>query len=235
MTGAVANPAESPVAQRFKALTRLTTIAQSLDHAQIAGGLPPEFSQRLAHPRYRSRLERRFVRRTELVQVAAAGHDDVALRIASLGEDGLRDVIIDTGLMCQYAALRRIVDRSALSDLSKQMGVDLAGHDARRADQGEAIDLARAVAAPEVALTGDAEAVIDAVLQNGLQCWNCWTHRQPPVLARFLNALLPSLPEGDSGENRAQCRPGECRRRADLFSVRLNLVPDGEMVARETD
>lgn len=207
-------------AHRLGALRQTADMLRGLDHAQIADGIPADLSRRLAAPRYRARLERRFARRKGL-GAGSDAPDDSVRRAASLGEAGLRAVIVDAGVLCQYAALRRLVDQATLADLSAQLGLDLAAHDARRATQGEAIDLARALACPEPGRASDTEALIHAILDDGLRCWSCWVHARPPAFARFLDALIPGLP-GDGPVVASQpCKPRDFARRAALFEARL--------------
>jgi len=224
MTTSVANPAESRMGQRFKTLSDVTVLARNLDQRQISGDLPPVLAERLGLPRYRNRLERRFLRRVGAFVAAPELLDSVAPRLASFGEPALRGVIVETGVMCQYAVVRRIIDQSVLKELSASLGLSLANHDARRATSGESIEIARAIASPFVALGDDTEAIVDAVLRDGLQCWTCWVHSQSPALQGFFNALIPSVPQDGTNVASEGCQPRDCRRRSGLFAARLDIA-----------
>ena len=207
----------------------MTALIRDLDHRQIADDLPPALSERLSAPRYRARLERRFIRRTGAVEAAPMLFESAVPQLVALGQTRVNQLILDTGIMCQYAVLRRIVDKSVLADLSDRLGQPLASHDARRATQGPSIDMARDIAS-SYPPAEDPQSIVDAILRDGMQCWCCWVHGQPESLHRFLDALLPS--SGIDGTNVAsrkndngeKCRPRVCRRRADLFVARLDLV-----------
>jgi len=136
MTGPVASSTERRAAQRLKTLIDVSDLVSRFDDHQINGDLMPAVAERLSARRFRSRLERRFLRRTGLADSLDTLADSEAPVVAGLGEAGLRAVIVDTGVMCQYAILRRIVDQSVLAELSRHLGLDLIRHDARRAVQG---------------------------------------------------------------------------------------------------
>jgi len=243
MTGTAASSTGRRAAQRIKTLTDIAALAEGLSHGNLAGDLPAALSERLTPSRFRTRLERRFLRRTGAADAPADLLEGPASRLVFLGDKGLRDVIVDTGILCQYAILRRIVDQSMLAELSADLGVALSMHDARRATHGESIDKARAIAAPNPAIGEGVEAITTAILRDGLQCWTCWVHGQPPSMIRFLGALTPTAPHGGSGRNGTDvatgiategCRPRDCRFRSDLFSVRLDIaLQDREEPARK--
>lgn len=209
--------------QRFKTLSEVSVLMRDIPSERINDDLPPELASRLAPARFRNRLERRFLFHTG---VQAALPDLIASpagALISLGEAGLRDLIVDAGAMCQFATLRQIVDQAALADLSTHLGLSLAGHDARRAIQGESLERAREIASPPPA--GQEEtALIDSVLRDGLQCWTCWIHGQPSALRDFFRALTPPIPQGGGDVATQGCRPRDCHRRAALFAARLDLV-----------
>lgn len=243
MTTNAASPTERRSAQRIKTLTDIAALAKGLSHGNLVGDLPPALAERLTASRYRTRLERRFLRRTGASESPAALLEGPASRLVFLGDEGLRDVIVDTGILCQYAILRRIVDQSTLAELSSDLGVALTTHDARRATHGESIDKARAIAASAPAIGEGVEAITTAILRDGLQCWTCWVHSQPQSVTRFLSALTPTAPHDgsghggtDTGTNIATdgCRPRDCRFRSELFSVRLEIaLQDREEPARK--
>ncbi len=224
MTGPVASSTERRAAQRLKTLIDVSDLVSRFDDHQINGDLMPAVAERLSARRFRSRLERRFLRRTGLADSLDTLADSEAPVVAGLGEAGLRAVIVDTGVMCQYAILRRIVDQSVLAELSRHLGLDLIRHDARRAVQGMSIDLARVIASPCHAANQETETVINAILHDGLQCWTCWIHGQSQSLRPFFNALTPSLPQDRGVIASDGCHPRDCRRRADLFAARLQKV-----------
>lgn len=225
MTRTARAPAAGQAANRLDAYRRMADMLRGLDHVQLSDGIPVALSRHLAAPRYRARLERRFARRTGLSSVFATLGEPI-LDAASLGEAGLRAVIVDTGVLCQYAALRRLVDQAVLADLSAQLGLDLTAHDARRATGGEVIDLARALACPEPGPSGDVETLIHAILDDGLRCWTCWVHARPPGSARFLEALVPALPGAGPVIASEPCKPRDCARRAALFQARLTKASE---------
>ena len=224
MTTTVAIPAESRVAQRLKTLIEATRLVQNLDDNQIAGDLPRELAARLSASRYRPRLERRFLRSTGAMAILPELLESDALRVASLGEAGLRATIVDAGALCQYAALRRIIDQATLAGLSSALGLDLSRHDARRAMQGISIDIAREIASPVSAQASDLAALKQAILRDGLQCWDCWVHRQKNELRTFFAALTPGLPLDGTEIAADGCKPRDCRRRAELLSARLDIA-----------
>jgi len=229
MSRGLAGPTEGRVAQYVRTLADATALISDLGHDRLVDDLPPALSERLSAPRYRARLERRFIRRTGAVEAAPALFENPVPQLAAMGRAQVNQLILDTGIMCQYAVLRRIVDKSVLADLSDRLGLPLALHDARRATDSPSMDMAREIASPYPPAE-DAQSIIDAILRDGMQCWCCWIHGQPESLHRFLDALIPS--SGVDGTDVAsrmdgkgeKCRPRVCRRRADLFVARLDLV-----------
>ena len=209
--------------QRFKTLSDICTLMRAVPSARIQDDLPSELASRVASPRFRARLERRFLFRTGVHKVLPDLVASPAGALISLGEAGLRDLIVDAGAMCQFAPLRQIVDQTALADLSKHLGLSLAGHDARRAIQGESLARAREIASLHP-VGQEESALVEAVLRDGLQCWTCWIHGQPPELRDFFKALTPPIPQGGGDVATQGCRPRDCHRRAALFAARLDLA-----------
>lgn len=223
MTQIVASSTESRAAQRLKALSDTATLLRKLSPERITCDLPPELANRLKHPRFRTRLERRFLLHTG----AQASLPDLiaspAAALISLDESGLRDLIVDVGTMCQFAPLRRIIDQTVLADLSTRLGLPLAAHHARQATHGESLERAREIAAPHP-VGEDEDALVEAILRDGLQCWTCWVHGQPSVLRDFFRALTPPIPQSGGEVATEGCRPRDCHRRAALFAARLDLA-----------
>ncbi len=220
MTATVASPTESRAARRFKTLSDASRLMRDISSERLLADLPDDIPQRVAAPRFRARLERRFLLRTGAQAALPDLIDGPAGSLVSLGDRGLHILIVDTGIMCQFATLRQIVDQSVLTDLSTHLGISLIAHDARRAVEGEALDRARDIASPHPVGQGE-DALVNAILRDGLQCWNCWIHSQKPSLGDFFRALTPSLPQDGSIVATEGCRPRDCERRAALFAVRF--------------
>lgn len=236
MTPIAAHPAGSLVSQRIKTLKRLSVMLGHLDHVQLIGDAPAALTDLLRAPRYRDRLERRFARRTGVLDIPGEMLSAPVQQVAALGLDGVRYLIVDAGSMCHYAALRRIVDQSLLTDISAQTGLEMATHEARKATDTLSLKLARALAVPEPSDVTDSETIIHAILADGLHCWNCWVHSHPTAIRRFLEALLPILPGGGTNIAGGSCTPRECRRRAELFDARIKAAyPNEDEALQESE
>ncbi len=223
MTETVASPTESRAAQRFKTLSDTAALLGSLSSERLGDDLPSDMAQKLLSPRFRKRLERRFLLRTGVHDALPDLINSPAGKVISLGDAGLRDMIVDSGIMCHFAALRQIVDQVALKDLSTRLGLSLAAHDARRAVQGVSLDHASRITSRHPVGENDDE-LIEAILKDGLQCWCCWIHGQSIVLRDFFQALTPpTLYDGDYVATEGCCAK-DCQHRAALFADRLSLT-----------
>ena len=205
-----------------------------LSTERLCVDIPPALTRHLSTPRFRTRLERRFLQRVGGAGVLSDLAEGPALRVVTLEEEGLRRLIADAGAMCQYSALRRIVDQSALAALSSRLDLRLSDHGSRRDTQGDSLDKAVEIAATPP-MSDDRDSLAVAILREGLQCWFCWIHGQPKALGQFYRALTPSFPQEEADIATSGCRPRECRRRAALFEARLSLATGAEDASCEED
>ena len=220
------------MARRLKTLTDMRTMLGALSRERLLRDLPESLAGRLDAPRYRARLERRILHRSGAAGAVAELLDGPAPALVALEEEGLRRLVADVGAMCQYAALRRVIDRTVLDALSARLDLPLAGHDARIGRQGDSLDRAVEIAAPPPD-TDDPDAVAHAILREGLQCWACWIDGHPPEQAGFYRILTPSFPGRDGEVSATGCRPRDCRPRVALFDARLALAVAGDDIVEE--
>jgi hypothetical protein len=153
--------------------------------------------------------------------------DSEAEAIASYGEHGLHALIVDTGIVCHHAALRRIVDAQTLSELGGLLGIALDTHDARIVKASESLSIARSITTKSPA---DVEPLAAAILHDGLHCWNCWIEHQPASLHGFFRRMTPSalrMQDMPDGVTRAR---SDCRHRVSLFDARRALVTERDEV-----
>ncbi len=223
MTPTVASKAERLVPQRLKTDMRITSLMTTISSAQIMGNLHPDLAEILRSPRFRGRLERRYLRKARVFDSLPCLLSSEAESIVALGEHGLHALIVDTGIVCHYAALRRIVDVKALANLAKILGIALEGHDARITKASDSLTLSRLIRArsPE-----EIEPLASAMLRDGLQCWNCWIERQPTSLHGFFRQLTPPALRSVALSDADACTARNCRHRAALFDIRRALVAE---------
>ncbi len=232
MTPAVANRAECPVPQRLKTQRQAASLTAGISTAQIVGDLPPSLAVLLSESRYRMRLERRFLRKSRVGDSCRDLLASPAEAIIAHGEHGLQALIIDTGIVCHYAALRRIVDAATLAELSAFLGIALNTHDVRLSKASDSLSLSHLIDAQSPI---GVEPLAAAILQDGLQCWLCWIHRQPETLHEFFRQLTPPTLRVGGLPDHSGCTKRVCKHRAALFDIRHALVvePDDMPVRKE--
>jgi hypothetical protein len=221
MTSAVATGAESSAARQLKTHIDVASIMGAMSRTQLAGSFAPALAGRLASPRFRKRLERRYLRCSGALKALPVLAEGQASDIVALGSDGLLSLIVDTGVVCHYAALRQIVDRSSIERLSRLVGHPLAEHEARYEGRSASLDLARQIGAYAPA---DIEGLAAAIFRDGFQAWSCWTHRQDEAVLDFYRMLTPAFPTNVTVQEIDGCRKRDCSLRAALFETRLALV-----------
>ncbi len=224
MIKSVANRAEGQAARQFKDLCDLHTLSGLFNQRVLDADVPVAVRGVLMHPRFRSRLERRALRRFGAFSNPSSVTDDDIFNLIAADDAAIEFMFADIGAYCNYAALRRIVDPSDAERVSLELGIDLTHHEARGLSESPTMNIAYQL--PSVSKSIELSDLPSAILRDGAVCFGCWLEQRPLAAQRLVWALLAEklreitpLPEKRSKR--------EAERRAALVGARLAVLHEG--------
>lgn len=226
MKADAARGTERPAQRRLKNLTELSRVIRDVPEHLLLADLPDSVAPILKATRFRKRLEAGTLKASGVMRDPDVVSEPPVRDILGLSGAELRALICDTGVCCQFAALRKVLDQAELRRLSDALDVDLLDHAARSTVRTEEMKLTRFVLSASPADNDDG--LQEAILRDGLACWVSWISRQHASARAFLMLLTPP-----DLLDRMPHRPGarqseDGRARSALFGLRLAAISRNE-------